>query len=60
MRETNVDVVGELTSSRLSSTNSDTLINPGMADVCLEKHTERQKKKPQTEMGGKYAHKTKK
>ena len=30
MRETNVDVVGELMSSRLSSTNSATLINPGM------------------------------
>ncbi len=34
MRETNVDVVGESTSSRLSSTNSETPINPGMADVC--------------------------
>lgn len=35
MRETNVDVVGESTSSRLSSTNSETLINPGMATVYL-------------------------
>lgn len=42
MRETNVDVVGESTSSRLSSTNSETLINPGMADVCYF-HRKRQK-----------------
>jgi len=36
MRETNVDVVGELTSSRLSSTNSATLINPGMMTTVLD------------------------
>ena len=51
MRETNVDVVGESTSSRLSSTNSETLINPGMADVCYFYWRQRKNnKKSPTEM----------
>ena len=40
MRETNVDVVGELMSSRLSSTNSATLINPGMMTTVLDEAQE--------------------